>query len=102
MFEAVTRAAADKPDVRKHRMTINQEIAVRSVLILADARLKERRGAHVRQSPREMRAHDGESFRCDVALARVWIKHGPVQINCELETALLKVGQRVNQFREIQ
>src|SRR5438876_1284429 len=39
VFEAMPRAAAYQPDVFKRGMTVDQEIAVRGVLVLADAAL---------------------------------------------------------------
>src|SRR5262245_17213617 len=43
MFEAMTRSSADQHDIGHRRMSIDQEIAVRAVLILADFRPDDRR-----------------------------------------------------------
>src|SRR6266550_922246 len=42
MFEAVARAAPDQPRVRGPRMTIDNEVLVGRLLVLADARLEQR------------------------------------------------------------
>src|SRR5947209_1280350 len=71
VLEAVAGAAADEPDVRERRVTINQEVAVGSVLVLTDTRLDDGRGAERGQTAREVSAHSRESFGGDDALARV-------------------------------
>ena len=42
MLEPVSRAATHKPDVFHSRMLVNQEISVRSVLVLADSSFHDR------------------------------------------------------------
>ena len=44
MLEAMAGTGADDQNVRAIRMTVDQEVAVRGVLILADPRFGERRG----------------------------------------------------------
>src|SRR3989442_12336850 len=46
VFEAVPRAAAHQPDVFKRGMAVDQEVAVRGVLVLADAALNHRSVFH--------------------------------------------------------
>ena len=50
VLEAVTRTAADQPNVLKVRMLVNQEISVGSILVLADARFDDRRALQSREA----------------------------------------------------
>ena len=43
MLEPVTRASSQQPDIFVSRMAVDDEVIVRTVLILADARLQQRR-----------------------------------------------------------
>ena len=48
VFEAMTRSPAREPHVLEFRMTIDQEIAIRSVFVLAHARIDQRRVMQIR------------------------------------------------------
>src|SRR5262245_39556860 len=50
MLEPVTRSPADQPHVGEIGMAVTQEIAVRGVFVLADARFDERRVRQRRES----------------------------------------------------
>src|SRR5258706_7498264 len=54
MLEAVARAAPDQPRGRGRRMTIANEVLVRRLLVLADARLQQPRALPFRESIAEI------------------------------------------------
>src|SRR6185503_6050926 len=54
MFEAVTRSAADEPNILQFRMTIDQEVAIRRVFVLANARFQNWRARKRRNPPGEI------------------------------------------------
>src|SRR5947207_58554 len=91
VLEAVAGAAADEPDVFKRRVAVNQEVAVRSVLVLADARLDDGRGAERGQTACEVSAHSRESFTGDDALALVRVEGRAVSVNRQLDAALFQI-----------
>src|SRR3954466_15041787 len=50
VLEAVPRATADSPNVVDLGVAIDEEVAIRRVLILADARFEQRGTLHLRES----------------------------------------------------
>src|SRR5258708_13844422 len=92
MLEPVAGASAHQPDVREVRMPVDQKIAGRSILVLAYARLHQRR-------TREGRKALGQKRPCDFEpagqpIARVWIELWPGFVEGQLETPILDIRQR--------
>src|ERR1700722_19553323 len=57
MFEPVSRPAANKPHVLHLRVSVDQKISVRGILVLADARLDHRRVSHRRKAAADVVPH---------------------------------------------
>src|SRR4029453_12946833 len=57
VLEAVAGAGTDDQHVRPARMPVDHEVAVRAVLVLANARLRERPLGQRRGAPPQVRAH---------------------------------------------
>src|SRR4051812_13213866 len=76
-------------------MTIDQEITVRRVLVLADARLGERCVAEGREALGEEAAGLGEAGVGKAAIAGVRVEGGAVAVEGELEAARFEVGKAV-------
>ena len=58
VLETMTGAAAYQPDIRLRRMPVDDEIAVGSLLVLANAALDERRSLHPGETKAEIVASD--------------------------------------------
>src|SRR5215207_2049438 len=101
MLKSVPRSATDNPNILVHRMSINQKIAIRRVLILADARLHHRRIRQPWHSFSEILTHRLQSARANNSLAKIRIELLPVRVDRDLETATIKVRQRINEIVEI-
>src|SRR5215469_15286777 len=95
MLEAVARATADQPDILKSRMLIDEEIAVGSVFILADARFDDRRVLQSWKTAREILARGSSSFRAGDARLRVGIGGFAVAVKGDFETAAFDIGHTV-------
>ena len=96
VLEAVARTAADEPDVLERGVTVDQKIAVRGVLVLADARLDERRVRERRDSLGQKAAHLFERLRGRHALRRVGVELRAVAVERDLDAAAFQIGQAVN------
>src|SRR5206468_2814373 len=58
MLESVSRSPAQQPGIFAPRMTVNDEVVVRTVLILADTSLKQRRIFQGRKTKGDVVAND--------------------------------------------
>src|SRR5262249_24871932 len=101
VLEAVAGAAPDQPQVVPLRMTVDQEIPVGSVLVLADLASDERRSLQGRKASTHEIPDAGESFRRDDPGPVVRIEGGTVAIGRDLEASSLEVGDPVNLFGEV-
>src|SRR5262245_28451451 len=90
VLEAVSRATAHQPNVLELGMAINQEIAVGSVFVLADASFDDRRVAQFGKTPRHIVANFPEGLIAHYAHAAFGIKFRSVSIECNLEAAALE------------
>ena len=95
MLEAVARAGADQEDVGPARVDVDQQVAVGAVLILADARLAERRAGEAGEAALHVGAHLGESGGRGAAVAAVGVDRRPVLVVGDLEAAALEVREAV-------
>ena len=102
MLEAVARSAADEHDVRVRRVAVDEEIAVRAILILADAALGQRGIAQ----QREAAVAEGDDVgQCGIGRAArlgVGVDQGPMRIARELDPAALEVGKAVIQIAAVE
>src|SRR3546814_1074719 len=79
------RSAADEPDMLLPREAVDQIIAVRAILILADAPAEQRRVGEAGEAPRDIGARFGDPGRGKLAFERVGIDHRAVRVEGDLE-----------------
>jgi hypothetical protein len=101
VLESVSGATTCQPNILKFRMLVDQEVSVRGVLILANTRLSNWSVRQQRDSLTEQSASGLQSFAGNDSLSGVRIKLGPVCINAELETPVIKIRNAINQIVEI-
>src|SRR5690242_11843131 len=75
-------------------MTVNQEIAIGAVFILADARFDDRRIAQSRESPAKIIAHERERLAGN-AIEAIGINGRTVNVAGDFEAAALDIGNSV-------
>ena len=102
VLEAVARAAADDPHVGPGRMRIDQEVAGRGVLVLADAGVEQRRrrpapGSGGPGSPAPARP----PVLVDRPLGGVGIDGRAVPVDAHLEAVRVEIGDAVDAGREV-
>src|ERR1700684_2700508 len=95
MLESMPRTAAHKPQILGARMPVDQKIPARSIFILANARLDDRRVAQGRESPSHIRPHFFGSGFGDNPRLRVGIDARPVPIERNLESPRLDVRHSI-------
>src|SRR5689334_8212735 len=86
MFKSMPRAAAHEPHILKSRMSIDQKIAVRRVLILAYTCLSNRRICESRHTPREVLTHRIQARGRHHPFTCIRIEFWSMCVNRELET----------------
>ena len=91
----VAGAASSQPDVIEIGMAVDQEIAVRGVLVLADARFDKRRADQGRKAPGQKKARASSVIFSQVALGGIRINRFAVTIEREFEAAIFQVGHAV-------
>src|SRR6266700_5446378 len=96
VFEAVPRAAAHQPDVFKRGMAVDQEVAVRGVLVLADAAFNHGGIFHGGEKMLSVPAGFLQPFEGRDSPAGVGVKRRTVPVNRHLKTSVLKVGHAVS------
>src|ERR1700722_10773269 len=96
MLESMPRLAAHKPNIVGAGMPIDQKIAARSIFVLADARLDDRRIAQRRESPRHVLSHFFSGSFANNARLRVRIDDCSVLVERNLESARLDVRHPVS------
>src|SRR5262249_49365024 len=82
-------------------MTIDQEVAVRSVFVLADARFRHRCGRERRNPSPQIFAYSFDRLSGNNPLPVIGIELRPMFINRNLQTASFQVGQSVNEVVKI-
>src|SRR5260370_39393391 len=82
-------------------MKIDEEVAVRCVLVLTDTSFGHRRVFQSRQTPREVTTHLSESFAGSYAISAVRIKRRPVAIDGDLDAAAFQIRQAIRFIFEI-
>jgi len=93
VLEAVAGAAADEPHVVALGMPVDQEVAVRGVLVLADLARDQRRILQRRETARHERARFRQAVRRHDALPGVRIERGAVPVGRDLHAFAL--GRRL-------
>ena len=97
MLEAVSRAAAQKPHFFHPRMAIYDEVAIGSLLVLADAGLNQRGIFHRREPEGEIFAHALQRCRTDHSFAERGIEGGAARIVGYFEPAPVAAGDAVEE-----
>ena len=87
VLEAVAGAAADDPDVVEVGMAVDEELAVRRRLVLADARLDDRRVGQVREAQGHVGPHDLDALGVDDPLAVGRVERRAVAVRPDLHPA---------------
>ena len=82
-------------------MAVDEEITIRSVLVLANACFEKGSVLHSGEAVVEVCANQAERLACNGALITVRIEGGPTTIKCNLESAVLQIGESVEPFVEI-
>jgi hypothetical protein len=101
MLEAMTGAAAYKPDVFMVPMTIDEEVAGRRVLVLTHATLDKRRICHARKSTLQPRASGVDALAIDAPISRVRIEPHAMRVDAHLEAAALEIRSAIDAGSEI-
>src|SRR5690242_8392778 len=76
-------------------MTIDQEVAIRSVFVLADTTLSDGRVFQYRNSVGEITAHFGEAFVAHNAIALIRIEWLTVPVDRDLNAAAFHIRQAI-------
>src|SRR6266487_6784433 len=101
VLEAVARAAPDQPRVRGPRMTIDNEVLVGRLLVLADARLEQRCAFQSGESNPEIIARDLEGFGTRDSGLGSRIDDGSSGVVGDFESAPLVAGNAVHEPRAV-
>src|SRR5262245_11259324 len=101
VFESVAGAASGEPDIVEIWMAVDQEIAVRSVFVLADARFDERGARQRRKPPGHKRARHLERVFGHLALGGVGVNRFAVTIEREFEASIFQVRHAVGFSAEV-
>src|SRR6185503_13350358 len=80
VLEAVPRAAAHEPGVRRRGVAVDDEMVVRRVLVLADARLEQRRPLQFGETVRDVIAHRLHRLRARRTVAVRRIEDRPARV----------------------
>src|SRR5882672_1614293 len=83
-------------------MAVDQEIAVRRVLVLADARFDERSAGQRRKSPGHKSARRRKRFFSHAALGRIRVNRFAMTIERELEAAIFQIWHAIGFSAEIE
>src|SRR5438270_1351789 len=101
MLETVARAAAEQQHVWPFRVQVDQEIAVRAVLVLADPRL----GQWSAPEEREATVAKGDNLRergfGRTAALRIGVDLNAMRVVRELDPAALEIGEAVEDVAAI-
>ena len=101
VLEAVSRAAADDPDVGPGRMGVDQEVAAGGVLVLADAGVEQGRPGQGREPAGQEVPRQRNRGAVDDPLGGVGIDGWTVPVDADLEAVRVEVGDAVDAGREV-
>src|SRR3984893_5666738 len=99
MFESVPRTSARKPHGTHFWVSVDQKIAIRSVFVLAHARLDDGRVCQSREAFCHVGAHALDGFRRNHARLRIGVNALAVTVECDLEATRFKVRHAVHFVR---
>src|SRR4249919_401996 len=102
MLEAMARTAAQEQHVGPIRVQVDQEIAVRAVLILADLGPDQRCIAEGREAAVAEFYDFGERSVCRATALRIGINFGAVLVVGELDAASLEIGEAVENVAAVE
>src|SRR5438105_4898883 len=102
MLEPVAGTAADEQDVLHTRVEVDQEIAVRAVLVLANARFGERSAFEQRETAVAVGDYLRERRLGRAAVLRVGIDRHPVRVVRELDAPALEIGKAVENVTPVE
>src|SRR5215210_2920357 len=88
-LEPVPRAAARDPDVRSFGVAVDQEVAVRAVLVLADAGFEQRRSGQPGEAERQVAPRPLQPLRARETLAGGGVERRPSRVVRDLEAAVV-------------
>src|SRR6476661_5060749 len=94
-LEAMAGAAAEEPDVRRARMAAEEEVAVRAVLVLADAGLGHRLAREAGEAAGQDLPRPRQGLRGDEPLAGGGIEGRPPGVVRHLEATVFVAGDAV-------
>lgn len=97
MLESVARPAAEDPDIPVGGVSVNDEVMVGRVFVLADAALEQRRILHSWKPVREITACAGQSLFADESLSRGRVKFRAARIVGYFEASSLVAGDSVHE-----
>ena len=96
MLEAVPGAAAHQPDVVEIGVPVDEELAVRRRLVLADARLDDRGVGQVRETHGQVGPHDLDALGVDDPLAVGGVERRTVAVGPDLHAATIDRREAVD------
>src|SRR5712664_1025851 len=99
VLEAVPRSTTHQPRVRRLRVSIDDEMLVWGLLVLADARLEERRAFQSGESVGDIIAGNLQRRRSGRAITVRRIEQGAARVVGDLEAAPLVPGNAVHEAR---
>src|SRR5215510_10818338 len=92
VLETMARPAADNPDIVVLRVSIDEEVAVRRVLVLTDARLHDRCAFHGREPTLQPRTRALHCRLCDDTVVAIGIDRRAMLVDANLEASIVDVG----------
>src|ERR1041385_6308241 len=101
MLESMPRSTANDPNVLDRRMPIDQKIAVRRVLVLANAALHHRRIGQARHALSQILARGLQSTNGKHPLTTIGIELLSMRIDRELEPTPVEIRHCIDQVVEI-
>src|ERR1700738_3012486 len=99
VLKSVPRASSREPDILHLRVPVNQEIAARSIFILAHKRLDQRCFLPSRETLRDVLLCPFDSFRRCYPRLRIRVHHFSVGVSRQFQSSTLHVRQSINFVR---
>src|SRR3546814_15074554 len=96
VLEAVPRSAADEPDALLSGEAVDQIIAVRAILILADAAAEQRGVCEAGEAPRDIGPRFGDAGGGELAFERVGVDRRAVRVEGDLESRAFEIGDAID------
>src|SRR3546814_5234764 len=95
------RPAADEPDALLSGEAVDQIIAVRAILILADAPAEQRGVCEAGEAPRDIGARFGDAGRGELAFERVGVDRGAVRVEGDLESRAFRSEEHTSELQSL-